>query len=785
MSPLADLNFQSQYSVPIPVYLECRSRPSATTGPVEVNHTRLPPIHPPSTIALDHNTYPPIPHQPQHYTVDIDDGEFSTRFSTGKKMDWKRLSNADIHEDNTLADRFTPYYPVTQMHGRTPHGAQSSLFRKPPLGQRLSREHISAIPELDFNQGLSPKVKPQHRLSKKSRDNLSLPDVATDANLDPDSYVYENLGYSKNAIRLLRLHPRRLGVHVDDFDEINCDIIHTYFKYHPVYNALSYTWGDSSDNEHTIRINGKTFKVKENLHQALHRLRSGFHNTYIWIDAICINQEEGIERNHQVGIMRTIYERAEKVLVWLGDACENSQNALTLADHLYNYRQSEEDLAKHVFATPDIALYFKALKELFARGYWGRIWVVQEITVAKDVLVICGTHTVSLKILIEAQKVMSSEQGQRALALQPLEDNIWSQIIWNGPSSIHASRAGFLERRLSLYEAVQYHYLKGASDPRDKLFALMGLSNDAYRHALEIDYSTPVEKVYYEFAKCEIVNSGRLDIITKVQYNPRGRWNLPSWVPDWTFNKKDHVRLQNIRRPDFHYRAGGNTRARVDFIPDTGEMRMMGVQVGTISYLGVQTHMCNPEDWKAATTAIREWGWPLTILSGKRDEKLMSPFTLEQFARTLLCDHVTAESVGAGFLKTLVGAIFYLIFSLFPGTPLQFQSVWMEYCHDEIMSKPEEQRMTYALNVALNAQEYIWDRRFFLTDQDQMGMAPEEAEAGDAVVIPLGCSGPVVVRLINGYFRIIGECYVDGVMYGEAMENIERPGFKIGSFLVR
>ncbi|KAM3067208.1 hypothetical protein ACMFMF_009708 [Clarireedia jacksonii] len=686
------------------------------------------------------------------------------------------------HRSNgDLADRFASRDLVTQMSESNPHAIQSAIFRGPFL--RSSQDHISIIPELHSNMGLSPNDNLQHHRLKTSRSNLLLSNVPTNLNLNPDMFVYQSLDYSENRIRLLRLHPRRLGVHVDDSnDEINCDIIHTCFTHHPAYNALSYTWGDPNGKEHTIKVNGRAFKVKENLHQALRRLRSGFHDTYLWIDAICINQDEKTERNHQVGIMRTIYERAEKVLVWLGNECENSHNALLLAEHLYNYRQSEEDLAKHVFTTPDIALYFKALKELFARSYWRRIWVVQEITVAKDVLVICGSHSVSLQILIEAQKVMSSEQGQRALALQPLEDNIWSQIIWNGPSSIHASRAGFLEKKLSLYEAVQYHYQKGASDPRDKLFALMGLSNDASRHTLEIDYSKPVREVYHQFAKCEILNTGRLDIVTKVQYNPKGSRRLQSWVPDWTFNKKDHVRLQNIRRPDFHYRAGGNTRARVEFIPKTDEMRMMGVRVGTITHLGDKTNMCNPEDWKPGTIAIREWGWLLIILAGKRGEKIMSPLTLEQFARTLLCNHVTAESVRAGFLKTLLGAIAYLILSLFPGGTLQ--SVLMEYCHDEIISKPEERRMTHALNVALNAQEYIWDRRFFLTDRNQMGMAPQETEEGDVVVIPLGCSGPVVLRLCDGRYRVVGECYVDGVMYGEVMENMERSGFKVEPFLV-
>ncbi|KAJ8067774.1 hypothetical protein OCU04_003375 [Sclerotinia nivalis] len=115
--------------------------------------------------------------------------------------------------------------------------------------------------------------------------------------------------------------------------------------------------------------------------------------------------------------MRKFYERAEKVLVWLGREGEDSQQALLLANYLYQYRHSEKNLTEYVFENPQIAAYFTALKLLFSRHYWKRIWVVQEVTVAKDCLVLCGNKTIPLYVLIEAQEVMKSDQGQRALAL--------------------------------------------------------------------------------------------------------------------------------------------------------------------------------------------------------------------------------------------------------------------------------------------------------------------------------------------------------------------------------
>lgn len=147
-------------------------------------------------------------------------------------------------------------------------------------------------------------------------------------------------------------------------------------------------------------------------------------------------------------------------------------------------------------------MYFTALKLLFSRDYWKRILVVQELTVARDVLVLCGSGSIPLQVLIEALEVMKSDQGQRALALQPLEEDIWSQIKWKGPASIEASQAGFLSKKPTSYDAIQFHYQKLASNPRDKIFALMGLANDAELHTLKIDYLKSAAEIYHQFAIC-------------------------------------------------------------------------------------------------------------------------------------------------------------------------------------------------------------------------------------------------------------------------------------------
>jgi hypothetical protein len=84
------------------------------------------------------------------------------------------------------------------------------------------------------------------------------------------------------------------------------------------YTCLSYTWGNPG-NRIPIKVDGKSFYVSRNLHDFLVMARRTLADTWLWIDALCIDQSNTLERNHQVQQMGRIYSLAETVLIWLGD----------------------------------------------------------------------------------------------------------------------------------------------------------------------------------------------------------------------------------------------------------------------------------------------------------------------------------------------------------------------------------------------------------------------------------------------------------------------------------
>jgi hypothetical protein len=140
-------------------------------------------------------------------------------------------------------------------------------------------------------------------------------------------YHYSSPSLRPDSIRLLRLIPHDN----ETTEEIQCELFE-YALQDPskgthLYEALSYTW-DGSDKPRSISINEQNLAVTENLYTALLRLRDRSFERILWIDAICINQENLKEQSQQVQLMAKIYSKATRVLVWLGEAADNSDTAL-------------------------------------------------------------------------------------------------------------------------------------------------------------------------------------------------------------------------------------------------------------------------------------------------------------------------------------------------------------------------------------------------------------------------------------------------------------------------
>ncbi|PMD40876.1 HET-domain-containing protein [Hyaloscypha variabilis F] len=295
--------------------------------------------------------------------------------------------------------------------------------------------------------------------------------------------LYAPLLASSRQFRLLILGPC-----IEPGETIICNLITESLDSAPQYEALSYTWGEPV-NEAEIVVNSITLPLRKNLWDALYHLRGDIPRT-LWIDAVCINQDNIPERNEQVQMMRHIYERAQRAVIWLGVQSDDSQLAfkfmkLISSDRRRRARKSEKlEGTKQYTGTKQ---ELKAVKLLCQRPYWERLWIVQEVVVSQDAELLCGMDHMPWDDFSRFQKC--------------LEDG---DIELNGDDSIRKTLAFNLDRYRA-YNHIDYsniiELLEAFSsslcyEVRDKIYGLIGLARDAAK--FPIDYSRSLYDIFVD-----------------------------------------------------------------------------------------------------------------------------------------------------------------------------------------------------------------------------------------------------------------------------------------------
>jgi hypothetical protein len=153
---------------------------------------------------------------------------------------------------------------------------------------------------------------------------------------------------------------------------ISCSLVHRSLDTDAAYEALSYSWGDPNC-KRLISLNGLEFSVTKNLDAALRHLRYRQDERSIWIDAICINQKDNEEKSEQVKKMHEIYQRAAKVVVWLGPASPNSDIAFTFLAEASSKRLEFEEWLPRTWKDSNRLKCWRAIYDIVNRDYWRRV----------------------------------------------------------------------------------------------------------------------------------------------------------------------------------------------------------------------------------------------------------------------------------------------------------------------------------------------------------------------------------------------------------------------------
>ncbi|CZR64159.1 uncharacterized protein PAC_14056 [Phialocephala subalpina] len=412
------------------------------------------------------------------------------------------------------------------------------------------------------------------RLSMPKLEALSLPKEPEKVVEMPKTgpYIYKPLDASKNEIRILMLHssikddnePVRATLqHVAMEDDVNPGAIARMAPALRLFKALSYTWGDASKKVN-ITLDGHQCPVTENLFAALKNVRNSNKaaiaaNAHTgkgvvscwWIDAICINQDDVLERNSQVAMMTMIYKRSHGVHVWLGDADEDSDMAMDLIEKIAKYRPVGPGDKEIVY--PDCNMeekvkHWKALTRLFQRPWWNRVWIRQEVAVPRFATVQCGAKTGQLEQICNVAGILNTLNEQ--LGYQPTQLQLEGYNVDRSASTSGRLRISCYLRATMLQElrhdlgrgmTVKYGDLTDllfhtrscqSTDPRDKVFSVLGLV-DPTMYGVKPDYRITLDQALKTVARAVITKKQSLDILSGSQ-NAEGENGLPTWVPNLT-----------------------------------------------------------------------------------------------------------------------------------------------------------------------------------------------------------------------------------------------------------
>ncbi|KAF1833884.1 hypothetical protein BDW02DRAFT_359632 [Decorospora gaudefroyi] len=281
---------------------------------------------------------------------------------------------------------------------------------------------------------------------------------------------HQPLDCSVPSIRLLQVLPS-----LSPDGRIQCII--THISVDTVYTCLSYRWGDPSPSC-VILINGKSFKIRQNLFNFLTVVRataasgtSEFLGPY-WVDALCIDQANVLEHNHQVAQMGKIYSNAAHVYLWLGLMPPSIFPLLRVIKSVQDSRRASA--RERIFVCSNDELLDEYI---FNNEYWSRAWVVQEVFIGSQVMVWLDAEPMSLKQMTEGlEHFLLMGPGTRVPGPFSEFDRAWKEDFKGSESLIP-----LLER---------FHD-KQCSDPRDRVFSLLSLvSGEGSK--LEVNYDIPL-----------------------------------------------------------------------------------------------------------------------------------------------------------------------------------------------------------------------------------------------------------------------------------------------------
>ena len=573
---------------------------------------------------------------------------------------------------------------------------------------------------------------------------------------------YEYSSLKDEEIRLVTLPSRRSGsaglrLHTVKLPQ---GVLDHQPKPPPLYEALSYVWGSLEDLtdvdvlvdrrrdvlQHLMgrpspRPSKASLPITRNLAEALPYFRRLNESRVLWIDAICINQKDVPEKGHQVGRMADIYKLAMRVHVWLGPADSHIKQTLRTLEHLaaqveVNFTNNELKVVsgadrRFLSNLPYPEAEWNSIGWILQKPWFGRLWVWQEVHANPDNTVVwMGHETIRWNSLRKAVFAMGTA-GSVPAAVSKLLSQVFPLCC--GLSTTH------------LVTLLIVTTNSKCGDPRDRVFALLGMLKTGGTLGLVANYEKPVGEIYRDVTLRNLAAERRLEILIYGGFAGK-LTDMPSWVPDWTKVSRE------TSRP-FNASLFAPAEARHD-----GEdvLDVCGVDCGTVASVQSLEGLagsCDPTTpWKDFVSNVFSL-LPLSDLfngieAGSGLEILMRTICQDDFReqyKPAAKNQPSSASVKQSLLKWQ-----------------SHRAMGDSWIAPAVLPSDELYRAS--------VRTFTSGRSMLRTIDGRFGIGPNSILPGDRVCVILGCGLPLALRAVSeDTWVIVGPCYIHGIMDGSAL----------------
>ncbi|KAK4463253.1 ankyrin and HET domain-protein [Cladorrhinum samala] len=575
--------------------------------------------------------------------------------------------------------------------------------------------------------------------------------MATD---DRQEYRFERLT-QENSIRVLYLFP---GERDDPLSgRLFPTTLEAVSNNLVSYEALSYEWG-SPNKTCPFRLGtGRTIWITESLHDALRDLRYDRKSNKlraIWADGICINQGDTQEVEQQVAIMGEVYRKAVRVVTYTGPERDGSSMAIEFARYLFNYaisrrgensdpRLHSTDQLEELGLPPISDPRWPALRTLLLRGWASRCWCAHEFLLNRNLILMAGRVELhEWNLLPNIVELVFARRLPIYLLPGPVVDpyglaeclanlNQMREWIWVD------------ERPFDLGTLLQFSHSFRATNPRDKVYSILGLAHDRQDFSLRIDYDRPVASLYTKVASRIFYKTQNLSLLDDVLF-PKSVPELPSWVPDWSTCEYGYAGVAE----DEIYSAAGSTFCKIRVHPSENRLEVAGSLVARLTNISspILPHYrrTDPVD----TPARQRWLKEQQEFVNQLGSYPTGEDPTDVLWRTLLGNLTAHHQVAGNNYRAYYDAHFRL-------------------GHDS-SAKERRSAMTFIDSVRRKSRS----RRLAALSSRHLGAVPLVAREGDYICMFHGARQLFVVREAaqRGQFEFVGSAYVHGLMDGEVLD---------------